>query len=152
MAVGTPSPEDLAALVGVEFPDGSFTIDPADHRRAVSIFHLDRWESPAAHPAYGHIALNSGMGIGREEFFALCGATLRTGALFGRGVITFHRPLMIGATYAISSRITGAERKSGRRSGTFDLVTVGLGASDATGVACVEMDETYVFLRGDGDA
>lgn len=146
-----PDEHALAALVGTEFPPGHFRIDPDAHRAAVAVFHLDGWDSPIAHPVYGHIALNSGMGIAREDFFALCGSTLRTGALFGRGVITLHQPMLIGSLYTVHSRIAAAERKSGRRSGTFDLVTVHIDADDENATATASMDETYVFLRSATD-
>lgn len=152
MATTPPTAEELEALVGTELPDGRFRIEPDAHRRAVAAMHWPDWNWPVAHPAYGHIALNSGMGMAREDFFALCGSTLRTGALFGRGVITYQRPMRIGAEYVISATIIGAERKSGRRAGSFDLVTVRLDATDETGQLVTELDETYVFLRGSADA
>lgn len=148
MTVAVPDERALAGLVGTQFPPGHFRIEPDAHRAAVAALHLDGWDSPVAHPVYGHIALNSGMGIAREDFFALCGSTLRTGALFGRGVITWHQPMLIGSRYTVHSRIVAAERKTGRRSGTFDLVTVHIDADDEEVAATVSMDETYVFLRG----
>lgn len=147
-----PTVAELEALVGTDLPDGRFRIDADAHRRAMAALHRPDWDWPVAHPAYGHIALNSGMGMAREDFFALCGSTLRSGALFGRGVITYHRPMEIGAEYTIGARIVGAERKSGRRGGTFDLVTVALRASDGDGTLVTELDETYVFLRGSAGA
>lgn len=149
----TITEDDLADLVGRELQDGSFRIDPDAHLRAMRIFHDPHYDSDVAHPVYGHIALNSGMGTDREDFFAMCGSTLRTGALFGRGVVTLHRPMRIGAEYTVTSRIVAAERKHGRRAGTFDLVTVHLTGTDVDdGVLTAELTETYVFLRGDGDA
>jgi hypothetical protein len=145
--VSFPDEHELASLVGREFPPGDFEIDPDAHRRAIAALHVGPWDSPTAHPVYGHIALNGGMGITREDFFALCGSTLRTGALFGRGVITWHQPMLIGSRYTVRSRITSTERKTGRRSGTFDLVTVRLDADDEYAASTASMDETYVFLR-----
>lgn len=149
--VPVPDERALASLVGTEFPPGHFEIEPDAHRIAVTALHLDAWDWPTAHPVYGHMALNGGMGIGREDFFALCGATLRTGALFGRGVITWHGPMLVGHRYTVHARIAAAERKTGRRSGTFDLVTVRLDAFDENGAPVVSMDETYVFLRDAAD-
>jgi hypothetical protein len=145
-----PGPIDLEALIGTELPNGRFRIDPDDHRRAMAIVGRPDHDSPVAHPVYGHIALNGGMGIDRADFFALCGSTLRSGALLGRAEATLHRPLLIGAEYTVGSRIAAAERKQGS-SGLFDLVTVHLTGRDETGALVAEMDETYVFLRS-GDA
>lgn len=47
--------------------------------------------------------------------------TKTDGVLFGELTFTRHRPLTVDTTYRVAARFTSVERKSGRRTGPFDL-------------------------------
>ena len=99
---------------------------------------------------YAHLAPHCGMGWDLVEFFGIIGADLDDGVLFGQGDLTYHRPMEYDVDYAVRGRIAEVERKHGRRTGTFDLVTLELELCDEEGVLVVSK-ETYVFPRQGGE-
>ena len=139
---------DLQALVGTQIPGGSYRIRPEDHAKAVAAVHAGDWEFDVAHPMYAHLANHCGMGWELTEFFELVGADLDSGVMYGQGVLTYHRPIRIGVDYEVRGHIASAERKSGSRAGTFDLVTLHLELVDDDGLVATS-DETFVFPRGE---
>jgi hypothetical protein len=142
---------DLQALVGTKIPDGSYRIRPEDHAKAVAAVHAGDWEFDVAHPIYGHLANHCGMGWELHEFFELVGADLDSGVMYGQGDITYHRPIRIGVDYRVRGHIASAERKTGSRVGSFDLVTLHLELVDEDDGLVAVSEETFVFPRhGDG--
>lgn len=119
---------DLASRVGRPFPGGTYTVHPwrawllADCALAAPpVIH----EPPArqvAHPLFAWMAAVGAMGITWDEFFTWFDASAADGPMFGEHETEWHRPLLVGATYRISGGVVSAERKTGRRSGVFDLI------------------------------
>ena len=138
---------DLEALVGSRLPDGSYRIDPEDHARAIAAIHADGYDFESAHPVYGHLAPHCGMGWSLEELVDVVGTDMDSGMLFGRGDLTYLRPIQIDVPYVVRGHIADVERKVGSRTGTFDLVTLHLELIDESGDVVVVSKETYVFPR-----
>ena len=61
--------------------------------------------------------------------------------------IEILRPLGIGETFTVSATITDIVRKSGKRAGTFDIVTVAMSAEDSAGTTVALLTNSYVFPR-----
>ena len=113
---------DRQKLVGTVLPEGSFTIDPEDHRIFCDAVFAEGWTGDVAHPMFLHLVAHCGKGP-LEDFFELIGTRLEAGVTFGQGQLDYHAPLRIGATYRVITEIAEVERKQGRRRGPFDVVT-----------------------------
>jgi hypothetical protein len=146
---------ELAPLVGRGFPGGSYTVHPwrawllADAVLAEPPSLLDGGEQ-VAHPLFAWMAATGAMGITWDELFAWFGATAADGPVFGEHETTLHRPLRVGATYRVSGAIVSAERKVGRRTGTFDVVGYTMDLHDeAGGTHVATCWNSIVFPRRD---
>jgi hypothetical protein len=146
---------ELAPLVGRGFPGGSYTVHPwrawllADAVLAEPPSLLDGGEQ-VAHPLFAWMAATGAMGISWDELFAWFGATAADGPVFGEHETTLHRPLRVGATYRVSGAIVSAERKVGRRTGTFDVVGYTMDLHDeAGGTHVATCWNSIVFPRRD---
>lgn len=129
---GQPSPE---SLVGLKLPGGSFTLAEPDDRALRAILGSAADPSGAGHPLFGFIGAMRGMGLDWAGFFALCGASMDDGPMMGETDLDLRRPLRVGHDYAVTAEIVSFERKSGRRAGPFDVVTVEVVMADAEGPA-----------------
>lgn len=143
--------EELEALVGRSFPGGTFTITEEKNGAFIGAVHADASAQGLggglAHPMFGHMAAHAGKGVDVGEFFAMCGASLEDGVVFGEGGLDFHAPLRAGVTYAVTGEIVQVARKTGARTGTFDAVTTRLEMRDPDGDLVVVSTETTIFPR-----
>jgi hypothetical protein len=137
----------LHGVVGYRFPGGRFTIAPYEHWLTCDAVLTEPTREGVAHPMYVYYAALGGMGISLDELFALVGATADDGVMFGEAAIEVARPLAVGATYDVRGEVTGAERKSGRRAGVFDIVTFALEVVDEHGGVCGTSTNSFVFPR-----
>lgn len=144
--------EGREGLVGVQLPEGQFTIDPEAHRVFTDAVFAGAWEDELAHPLFMHIVAHCGKGMSLEEFFTLIGTELASGVTFGQGVLEYHAPLRIGETYRVESEIASVERKRGRRRASFDVVTCLMHVYDSAGALIGTSRESYVVPEGDLNA
>jgi hydroxyacyl-ACP dehydratase HTD2-like protein with hotdog domain len=84
------------------------------------------------------------------QLFELLGADAEAGVMFGECGLTFERPLRVGARYDLDGEILSIERKHGRRSGAFDLVTfeVRIREHDSGELACTNLN-TWIIPRAE---
>jgi hypothetical protein len=138
--------EDLAAVVGRRFPGGHYTIEPW---RAWLIHDAILAPPPrdVAHPVFVFLAATSAMGLTWDELFGWFGATAADGPMLGDCQISQSQPLQVGASYRVSGCILGAERKSGRQLGLFDLVEYQLDLRDGAGVPAAACRNSIIFPR-----
>lgn len=117
-----------AEQVGRRFPGGRYTIDPwkawliADTVLAEPPTLTDPEHEQTAHPLFAWLAATGGMGMTWDDLFVWFDASAADGPMFGEHETTLHQPLRVGATYRISGGIVSADRKVGRRAGTFDVI------------------------------
>ena len=129
--------EDLAQQVGRRFPGGEYTVHPwrawllADAVLAEPPSLLDP-EPQVAHPLLAWMAATGAMGISWDELFTWFDATAADGPVFGEHETTLHRPLVVGATYRVAGSIVSAQRKTGRRTGVFDVVGYSMDLADTS--------------------
>ena len=140
------SADDLAAVVGRTFPGGQYTIETW----RAWLTH-DAILAPAprelAHPVFVFLAATGAMGLSWDELFGWFGATAADGPMLGDCEIWQSQPLRVGASYRVSGRILGAERKSGRQLGLFDRVDYQLDLHDAEGVPAASCRNSIIFPR-----
>ena len=134
-------------VVGKRFPDGSFTIPASEAWLTADAVGSPPLPDGIAHPMYVYYAGLVGMGLSLDELFALVGATAADGPMFGEAELTFVRPLRIGETLTVTGTITDVVRKSGARTGTFDIVTFRLELVDIDGAVAGAAVNSFIFPR-----
>jgi hypothetical protein len=146
---------DLDGQVGRAFPGGTYTVHPW---RAWLLADTVLADPPSlraggeqvAHPLFAWMAATGAMGITWDELFSWFGATAADGPVFGEHETTLHRPLRVGASYRVSGGIVSAQRKVGRRTGTFDVVGYSMDLHDeGDGVHVATCWNSIVFPRRD---
>jgi hypothetical protein len=137
----------LRSVIGYEFPGGAFTIEPYEHWLMCDCVGAEPTRTGTANPMYVYYAALRGMGISLDDLFALVDATAEDGVMFGEAAIDVDEPLVIGATYRVSGRITDVVRKSGKRAGVFDIVTFVLDLHDPSGSHVGASTNSFVFPR-----
>lgn len=125
---------------------GSFTIDERDHARFCAAVFAPDWQGPFAHPVFLHLVAHCGKGVELADFFAAIGTSLEAGVTFGEGRLESLRPLVVGATYAVSTVVVDVLRKSGRR-GAFDVVTCRIEVRDDADRLCGLSTESFIVPR-----
>ena len=139
--------EDLEALVGREFPDGVFTIEPYEHWLCADAVLAPQLPDGVAHPMYGYYVAIRGMGKSLDEIFADAGSSAAEGPMFGEAGLEFSEPLRVGATYTVKGRYTSAVRKEGKRAGVFDIVGFELDIVDEGGAVVATSTNSFVYPR-----
>lgn len=141
--------EELQALVGTELPGGSYTIEPYRHWLMADAVGAEPTRSGVADPMEAFHAAIGGKGLSWDGLFALVGASAEDGPLLGGAELELHRPLEVGATYAVRARVEAAERKQGRRAGVFDVVTFRFELVAADGAPAAATTTQFLFPRRD---
>ena len=122
----------MSDLVGRVFPDGSYTVTPAENARLCGLVDAPPLADGCAHPIYAHLATHVGKGVTFTEYAAIVGAPLDAGYLFAGGTLEWFEPILVGREYTVRGGITGVEHREGRRTGRFDVVTTTIDLIDAT--------------------
>ena len=138
---------ELEALVGWNFPGGTWQLEPWWDSLACDVF---RTETPArdgvAHPMGCYFAALGGMGLTWDELFAVCGSSASEGPMIGDCEIELCGPMATGVVYEVSGAITKTARKQGR-SGVFDVVVFRLEVRHRSGALAGVSTNTLVFPR-----
>jgi hypothetical protein len=115
--------EELDALVGTSFPGGTYTVEPyVNWLTCDCVVAPELAASGAAHPLLVYLAGQAGIGLSLDELFTLCRASSEEGPMLGEWGMALNRPLQVGVEYAVSGGITNAVRKTGKKTGVFDVV------------------------------
>lgn len=134
-------------VVGQRFPEGAFTISASEAWLTADAVGSPPLPDGVAHPMYVYYAGLAGMGLSLDELFALVGATAADGPMFGEAQLEFVRPLRIGETVTVQGSITDVVRKTGVKTGTFDIVTFRLELVDADGAPAGAAVNSFIFPR-----
>lgn len=139
--------ERLEDLVGTEFPQGSFTIEPHEHWLCTNAVMSPALPEGVAHPMYAYFAAVRGMGKTLDEVFADAGSSAAEGPMFGEAGLEFRGGFEVGATYTVRGKYTSASRKKGKRAGVFDIVGFELEIVDETGEVVAVSSNSFVYPR-----
>ena len=85
-----------------------------------------------AHPVFAFIAALGGMGARVGDVCRSLGLAFDKGAVLGRCRIDYDAPLTVDRDYDVAAEVLSLERKSSRRFGAADHLTLGMTVS-ATG-------------------
>lgn len=143
----TPTIDELEALVGRQFPGGSYTIDPWRVWLTNDVIGAPQRTDDLAHPMFCYYAAMAGLGISIDEMFTLCYGSADDGPMFGECDIQQFRPLQVGATYSVRGEITSAVRKEGAKTGTFDIVAFRLEVVAHDGEVSSAVSNSFIFPR-----
>lgn len=114
----------LQALVGTRFPGGSYTPEHyVNWLTCDCVCAPELVDAVAAHPLLVYMATQAGLGLSLEELFALFLGSSEDGPMLGEWGMEVHVPVQVGTTYTASGGITGVQRKVGKKTGTFDIIT-----------------------------
>jgi hypothetical protein len=138
--------DELTALIGTKMPGGSRTLE----RWWVTLV-LDAMEcSPsdgASHPTFVFLVATGSMGWTWNELFDVFHATEADGPMFGETNTIVHTPLRAGETYTVRGEIVSAARKTGKKTGVFDIVGYRLDLFDRLNAITATTTNSIVFPR-----
>jgi hypothetical protein len=138
---------DYEHLVGHRFPGGHFTLSPHMAWLWADCVLSDP-DPEEAHPSLSYQAAMKGCGITIQDVFELMDATADSGVMFGEVVLDYFGTLVPGDTYALEGGITDVTRKTGRRAGTFDLLSFEIiGRREGEPDPLFAVATTWVFPR-----
>ncbi len=142
-----PTVEELEALVGWQFPGGTYTVEPWRVWLTNDVVGAPQHTDGIAHPMFCYYAAMAGMGLSIDELFTLCRASADDGPMFGESDLRQLRPLEVGTTYTVRGQITSAVRKQGTRTGTFDIVAFRLEVVAPDGDVAGVVSNSFIYPR-----
>jgi hypothetical protein len=137
----------LEHLSGAVLPEGSFTITADENRRLSSLLGAEPDADGLAHPLYGYVAAQRGIGIDVEGLLAMADFPIADGPMLGSCRLEYERPLRVGVPYRVTGEIAGIERKSGRKAGTFDVLTVRETLTEPDGARAAAVANVFILPR-----
>ncbi len=128
-----------------ELPGGTFTLTAQARRGFAGAVLGDPEADPSVDALWIFTSGLHGMGMDLTEVFASVGCSMtEDGPMLGGIEFELTRPIEVDRTYEASGAILGVERKTGRRTGAFDLMRVRVALADDQGEAAVATT-TYVL-------
>ena len=109
-------------LTGFALPGGTCTIPAYEHWLAADAMLSPELPPGQAHPLYIFYLALLGMGVSIDDLYALADTTVAEGPMLGETELIQHRVLRVGTPYHVTGKITGIERRTGRRIGVFDTM------------------------------
>jgi hypothetical protein len=141
-----------AHVAGHRFPGGTTTVEPWLNQLWCDAVCTED-TAPFVHPMLVYYMAVQGSGVTFQDIFDLLDGSTESGIMVGEQRLEFREPLRIGMRYEVSGGMTGVERKSGRRAGTFDIATFQLELRSTRGSAIVASTSTsFVFPRPEDTA
>ena len=146
MSEGQPSVEEIRALVGHEFPGGTYTVAHWENFLLTECTGSEPLPDGLVHPAalFHMPILGAGTTIG--EMFALGQAE----SDFSIGIESYDweilRPLHEEVAYTIRGRVTEADRREGSR-GVFDRIQFRFDLSEPGGDPAAVSTITWTYRR-----
>jgi hypothetical protein len=134
-------------LAGTRLPEGVFILTADDQRR----FAHGVGGDPAADATVNALWLITsdlrGLGTDLTHVFAMAGCDIvADGPMLGGCEMDFARPIEVDRPYRALGEILGIERKTGRRTGSFDLMRVRVSLADDDGEVAAATT-SYVLPR-----
>jgi hypothetical protein len=134
-------------MVGTTLASGTFVLSAERNRRFADSVGAD----PGADPTINALwLLTSGLhelDPNLADLFIQAGCDIDTdGPMLGGSEMTIHRRLELDTEYRADGEVVGLERKTGRRTGVFDLLRVRASLHDDAGELATAVT-TYVLPR-----
>lgn len=142
------SSSTLEHLPGTELPEGRFMISAAENRALVEALGSDGVQDGLAHPVFGYIAAQRGIGIDVAGLLALADFDIADGPMLASSRLDYARPLRTERAYRVTGRIVAIQRKQGRTAGVFDLLTFEESVLDGPDLVCTVTNVFVLPRRG----
>lgn len=139
-------------VIGHRYPEGTYTIAPWEDRVLRDAIGAPPARGDEAHPIWGYIAAQGGIGTDIAGIVAPVDASPEDGTMIASVDVEYAQPLRVGVEYRASGEIVAIERKHGRRTGPFDLFTFRIDLTAPSGERAVRMTAVWVLPRRDADA
>jgi len=139
-------------VVGHRYPQGSYTIEPWEDRILRDTLGAPPARGDEAHPLWGYIAAQSGIGTDIEGILEPVDAKPSEGTMIASCELAVERELRVGVPYTATGEIAGLERKHGRRTGPFDLFTFFIDLTEPDGTHALRMTAVWVLPRREDHA
>jgi hypothetical protein len=136
-----------AHLAGHAFPGGIAKAEPWQNQLWCDAV-CARDTAPLVHPMLAYYIAVEGAGFTFQDFFDLLDGDADSGIVAGEQSLAFEQPLYIRTEYAVTGEIKSVVRKSGRRTGPFDIATFELRLRHE-GVTVATTRSSFVFPRAD---
>ncbi|WP_053227292.1 hypothetical protein [Solirubrobacter soli] len=128
-----------------ELAPGTFVLTEDKRRRFAGAVLGDPDADPSVDALWIFTSGLHGMGMDLTEVFASVGCSMvDDGPMLGGIEFELTRPIEVGRTYIATGAILGVERKTGRRTGAFDLMRMRVALSDDAGEAAAATT-TYIL-------
>lgn len=146
---GVLSLDDLRErLVGFRFPDG---VTEISHHEVwlghEAMLAPDDGGADQLHPLWPLIVGMRGMGTTVSELGELVGMGPEDSVMFGELEITQTAPLETETEYTVRGVIRDVVRRTGRKSGVFDVLTFELELFPPSGSSVATVTNSFVFVR-----
>jgi hypothetical protein len=129
-------------------PGGTFVLTAERRRRFAEAVLGDPDADPSVDALWIFTSGLPGMGIDLAEVFSSAGCSMsEDGPMLGGAEFELHRPIEVDQPYAASGRILGVERKTGRRTGAFDVLRLRVELSDEDGTAAAATTSYILPVR-----
>lgn len=142
----------MAAIVGHRYPEGTYTIASWEDRILRDAIGAPLADDDEAHPLWGYIAAQGGIGTDVDGILEPTGARPSDGTMIASCEVVYERPLRVGVAYRATGEIVGLERKHGRRTGPFDLFTFRIELIAPDDACAARMTAVWVLPRRADDA
>lgn len=135
-------------LAGTKLRSGSFTITSAENRKLLHALEADVASEPGlAHPIWGYLATQRGIGVSVAEICALADFDVADGPMLGSVDIEYLGQLALDREYTVTGETLGIERKVGAKTGTFDILAYRLALESPHGETVVTVTNTFILPR-----
>lgn len=139
-----------ADVVGLRYPVGTYTVEPWADRILRDTLGAPPAIAGEAHPLWGYLAAQNGIGVDIEGLMEPVGARPQDGTMIASCEVAYHRDVRVGVTYEVTGEIVGLERKVGRKTGPFDLFTFFIDLHEPDRTHAVRMTAVFVLPRREG--
>lgn len=145
--MGGPIGTVSVVSANTRFRDGAYTIQRHEDVLLRDLLDAPPSDGPAAHPLWGMLAALRGLGDDIDGILAVADARVDEGPVIASCELEYERPLEVGVHYDVTGRVTGLERKHGRRTGPFDLYTFVIELATADGRPASRLTQVWVLPR-----
>ncbi|WP_214103364.1 hypothetical protein [Acrocarpospora catenulata] len=133
-------------LVGYRLPGGRVRIEPHEAWLGHEAMRADP-DDGVLDPTWILVAGLRGMGTTIAELIGLADARVEDGVLFGEVALSQIVPLRPATEYTVAGEVTGLDRRTGRRSGVFDVLTFRLDLHEPAGTVAASATSSFVLVR-----
>ncbi len=134
-------------LQGHRLDAGTFTVTPEEAEALVGALETSSSEGQNVHPIWAYIATQRGIDVSIAALCALADFDVSDGPMLGSVEITYGAPIRAGLEYRITGEVLGLERKVGRKTGTFDILSYRLVMTDPAQATIATCTNTFILPR-----